>query len=111
FISSSLYSYFTIFSFNVPAPSLIYTLSLHDALPISAIHRGACGLHHLSNRFNGFFGARRQPEKTVVGASLVSFTAIHRGVNENRSEEHTYELQSQSNLVCRLLLEKKKKKK
>src|SRR5688572_33403388 len=70
------------FFFNDTATTEIYTLSLHDALPICprsrrgrvAGHRRAAWLRHA------------------------------------RSEEHTSELQSQSNLVCRLLLEKKKKK-
>src|SRR5688572_17775326 len=48
-----------------------------------------------------------QPETIVIGSQ----GTIHRAVEAGRSEEHTSELQSQSNLVCRLLLEKKKKKK
>src|SRR2546430_8132740 len=70
------------FFFNDTATTEIYTLSLHDALPIS---RGACGCYVRSHR----------GERTRYG--------------RRRSEEHTSELQSQSNLVCRLLLEKKKK--
>src|SRR2546427_5433790 len=73
-----------LFFFNDTATTEIYTLSLHDALPISP----------------GLLGARGP----AGGAGGVA----NRGV---RSEEHTSELQSQSNLVCRLLLEKKKKKK
>src|SRR5699024_12493982 len=71
------------FFFNVPASSEIYTLSLHDALPISA-HR----------RFPG--GAARVPRHRL------------RRRHRTRSEEHTSELQSRFDLVCRLLLEKKK---
>src|SRR5688572_31170874 len=74
----------SLFFFNDTATTEIYTLSLHDALPISAAARpdpGHCGTRWL-----------------LPSAAL-------------RSEEHTSELQSQSNLVCRLLLEKKKKKK
>src|SRR2546430_13974358 len=70
------------FFFNDTATTEIYTLSLHDALPISANWSG----------LNGSF--RRAPAKRVIP--------------RHRSEEHTSELQSQSNLVCRLLLEKKK---
>src|SRR5438093_4060158 len=78
------------FFLTAAAPSVIYTLSLHDALPISAYaawlasHGGAAA------------------SDTCGGA--VSWS-------DNRSEEHTSELQSLTNLVCRLLLEKKKRKK
>src|SRR6266853_6217031 len=68
------------FFFNDTATTEIYTLSLHDALPIFA------GL--------------------AVGYGLGLVPALVRW--NQRSEEHTSELQSQSNLVCRLLLEKKK---
>src|SRR5256886_14278937 len=74
------------FFFNDTATTEIYTLSLHDALPISRF-RG-------SDRVSIAF-----PSAEWVSAYGVA-----------RSEEHTSELQSQSNLVCRLLLEKKKKK-
>src|SRR5256885_13198142 len=71
------------FFFNDTATTEIYTLSLHDALPIYA--------YHLEN------------EKFV---RYLEGLAARRGVG--RSEEHTSELQSPCNLVCRLLLEKKK---
>src|SRR5688572_33461934 len=83
--------------FEVAATAEIYTLSLHDALPIS--RRG------VGQRLAGRHLAVEQPERrglepaAVVGAELGLV---------GRSEEHTSELQSQSNLVCRLLLEKKK---
>src|SRR2546430_11322974 len=73
------------FFFNDTATTEIYTLSLHDALPISA------------------GGARDRARRRRAGHRSREFLAA-------RSEEHTSELQSQSNLVCRLLLEKKKKK-
>src|SRR2546430_12198796 len=76
-------SYLVFFFFNDTATTEIYTLSLHDALPIS----------HGAERLNSF----RQAIATLAGH------------DPDRSEEHTSELQSQSNLVCRLLLEKKKK--
>src|SRR2546430_12370782 len=76
------------FFFNDTATTEIYTLSLHDALPIFQLY--------------------------VVGV-FTSFTLSQTGMvrhwrkeGRRRSEEHTSELQSQSNLVCRLLLEKKK---
>src|SRR2546427_6179477 len=86
-----------VFFFNDTATTEIYTLSLHDALPISCV---------LALRVAGGGGAparaRRRPCRGARGRE-----PVHAG---GRSEEHTSELQSQSNLVCRLLLEKKKKK-
>src|SRR6266436_10406393 len=73
-----------IFFFNDTATPEIYTLSLHDALPISAYHRRWL-LRHRSS--------------TCMST---------RPWNLPRSEEHTSELQSRLQLVCRLLLEKKK---
>src|SRR5438270_11319910 len=75
-----------IFFFNDTATTEIYTLSLHDALPISR--------RRISHRIRRNWGS---------GWIFFKSTSF-------RSEEHTSELQSQSNLVCRLLLEKKKKK-
>src|SRR5256885_12549852 len=94
------------FFFNDTATTEIYTLSLHDALPIS-----------LANRDDLAFGAhrtRRRGERAVVGdlelQGRVGLLTVQAGVNRTaaRSEEHTSELQSPCNLVCRLLLEKKK---
>src|SRR2546430_3725798 len=76
------------FFFNDTATTEIYTLSLHDALPICLRSR-----LDLNSELPGIFHA-------------FSRSGL---VNRPRSEEHTSELQSQSNLVCRLLLEKKKK--
>src|SRR5258707_9365487 len=80
-------SFFLFFFFNDTATTEIYTLSLHDALPICDIETGARG--HCVAGDPGAGAADR-----VVG---------------QRSEEHTSELQSRQYLVCRLLLEKKKK--
>src|SRR5438034_6571140 len=82
-----------VFFFNDTATTEIYTLSLHDALPISPDARGT-PLEGCAIAAVGTDGVLRAP----------------RGRNP-RSEEHTSELQSHSDLVCRLLLEKKKKKK
>src|SRR5688572_32463778 len=89
---------FFFFFFNDPATTEIYTLSLHDALPIStrALFRGVIGVTVVVHHVDGE-GADGLPEEGL-------------GCVGRRSEEHTSELQSQSNLVCRLLLEKKKKK-
>src|SRR5438477_10400345 len=75
------------FFFNDTATTEIYTLSLHDALPIFG---------------RGLF-ERGKPADRVEAEDLVE------DVQVLRSEEHTSELQSHVNLVCRLLLEKKKK--
>src|SRR2546427_6927865 len=84
------------FFFNDTATTEIYTLSLHDALPISRQSH-----HHRHCRS----AARR------VGAPGVRDSGpAARSRRVERSEEHTSELQSQSNLVCRLLLEKKKRR-
>src|SRR2546430_9847686 len=80
------------FFFNDTATTEIYTLSLHDALPISA--GGAMGA--------GWDVGRRARDRRRAPPHG------HRRGGGPRSEEHTSELQSQSNLVCRLLLEKKK---
>src|SRR5258708_39206110 len=81
---------FLIFFFNDTATTEIYTLSLHDALPISNSAIGTSP--DKSNRSNCTSAVCVSPEGGV------------------RSEEHTSELQSPDHLVCRLLLEKKKKK-
>src|SRR5688572_32767580 len=77
----------------------IYTLSLHDALPISSATRSR---HPGRHRGDATLRARRP-------RSLDPATTRGSRWRRARSEEHTSELQSQSNLVCRLLLEKKKK--
>src|SRR2546430_8744224 len=92
------------FFFNDTATTEIYTLSLHDALPI---YRSS--------------GGQSAPARAAIlplaqgcaEAAIDDRTLLHRHRHRQRglerSEEHTSELQSQSNLVCRLLLEKKKK--
>src|SRR5436309_9499151 len=81
------------FSLNHAAPTLIYTLSLHDALPISAAILP--------------FAITTVP-RSMTGPVTVMMRALRmNGVSPPRSEEHTSELQSRENLVCRHLLEKK----
>src|SRR5688572_32429149 len=92
--------------FNDTATTKIYTLSLHDALPIydapllvyDDLYR------HGPLRSGGLRDCR------VGRARLRDGLAVQDAARHDRSEEHTSELQSQSNLVCRLLLEKKNKK-
>src|SRR3712207_7651119 len=96
------------FFFNDTATTEIYTLSLHDALPISLV---------------AVAGDREQPSAVLVEQQQLRVLVAeqrrqpvdgdpHEGVEvaAPRSEEHTSELQSRQYLVCRLLLEKKKKK-
>src|SRR2546430_12120716 len=86
---------FFFFFFNDTATTEIYTLSLHDALPISS-NNWQCRISPPP--------ARRPAMPTLAATTLEASTASR---HTSRSEEHTSELQSQSNLVCRLLLEKK----
>src|SRR5690349_22844715 len=86
-------SYLFLFFFNDTATTEIYTLSLHDALPIS------CPLTRIVT------GTVVSPEV----ARATGGTASNGTATLARSEEHTSELQSRRDLVCRLLLEKKKK--
>src|SRR2546430_13635365 len=92
------------FFFNDTATTEIYTLSLHDALPISgAPSRAQPPWLRCCGRFRHPLIIGRLGQDIV--APCLSPSGPERTV---RSEEHTSELQSQSNLVCRLLLEKKK---
>src|SRR5256885_17029672 len=91
----SLPSFIFIFFFNDTATTEIYTLSLHDALPIYSAH-GECADPGVTRRQN-------RPHQVVPGGD-----GKRKSVRRTRSEEHTSELQSPCNLVCRLLLEKKK---
>src|SRR5438034_2373394 len=96
--------------FDDAAPTEIYTLSLHDALPISsgpAVGSGSVATH-TSYRLRGsshlIFRSTRRPSKGPPRGNPRSCRS------SGRSEEHTSELQSHSDLVCRLLLEKKNEK-
>src|SRR5439155_25914080 len=92
FLSSS-HLFLFLFFFNDTATTEIYTLSLHDALPISITAWSAkVATSSICFSENG---------RTVLRINIMKPT---------RSEEHTSELQSRGHLVCRLLLEKKKKK-
>src|SRR2546429_7878939 len=86
------------FFFNDTATTEIYTLSLHDALPILRVHPREQRAHadHIGELRRR--GAGVEPRRQVDRVRL----------QPQRSEEHTSELQSRLHLVCRLLLEKKK---
>src|SRR5436853_5043744 len=91
------HSFFSIFFFNGTATTEIYTLSLHDALPIWALDMA--------------LAEWEQVLRVNLTGTFVCSRAVARKHTKVRSEEHTSELQSLRHLVCRLLLEKKKKQK
>src|SRR2546427_13041482 len=91
------------FFFNDTATTEIYTLSLHDALPISMRRLApASSVRECSRRERESGSRARGPGRDRLARDAAAARPVA------RSEEHTSELQSQSNLVCRLLLEKKK---
>src|SRR5690349_24258462 len=102
---------FLLFFFNDPPTPEIYTLSLHDALPICRVliaddNRDAADSLAMLLEIEGH-------SVTVAGDGRQALEVIEQSPPEValRSEEHTSELQSRRDLVCRLLLEKKKKTK
>src|SRR3712207_8717246 len=94
------FSFFLFFFFNDTATTEIYTLSLHDALPI---------FHSPPSRWKT---PLQRGDTIVPSSSVISGRATPQptlpSLKASRSEEHTSELQSRQYLVCRLLLEKKK---
>src|SRR3712207_9018498 len=102
------------FFFNDTATTEIYTLSLHDALPISAA-APAIGEQRQADAAVGLLDRRHHlvahvgdaGVEVAEGAADAGGSGVHA---TSRSEEHTSELQSRQYLVCRLLLEKKKKR-
>src|SRR3712207_7698873 len=100
--------------FNDTATTEIYTLSLHDALPISGVSTcGNCLPHSVDRRVPHILHVHTH--RVCVGTAWPRLIAYHRCVllagrishDSDRSEEHTSELQSRQYLVCRLLLETK----
>src|SRR3712207_6988182 len=94
-------SVFLFFFFNDTATTEIYTLSLHDALPI-------CRDRGKVNEPDAVGEIAKQCSSDLDGQACLACSP-RTGQGEQRSEEHTSELQSRQYLVCRLLLEKKKK--
>src|SRR2546427_11510565 len=94
-VADTLVHFCYFFFFNDTATTEIYTLSLHDALPILP-------------RFSRMPSQPIMPKNNTIGTTFGRIAKNPIRADRNiRSEEHTSELQSQSNLVCRLLLEKK----
>src|SRR5437764_14277902 len=96
-----------LFLFNPTATTHIYTLSLHDALPISSRRRSSTPAHPSARPPSSLARAARARPRPSRRVSERARMARERR-REERSEEHTSELQSPMYLVCRLLLEKKK---
>src|SRR5205085_11366131 len=105
------------FFFTAPSPPETYTLSLHDALPISQHEIFARDLTSgqptrlvwRDDKIIAIEPAADAPKDIWIAPPLIDLQINGFAGVDFRSEEHTSELQSQSNLVCRLLLEKKKK--
>src|SRR5438105_8877255 len=91
------------FFFHYPAPTDFYTLSLHDALPISQSLELLRQILNISPDTKIIAMTEHDARELAVAAVGLGATDFY------RSEEHTSELQSRVDLVCRLLLEKKKK--
>src|SRR5205823_11398122 len=105
-------------SLHLPTPPHLYTLSLHDALPISFHHQKSIFLPiTTTTSYTSLFNMGDLDATTRAFIVALKFAgrpateiAALTGVTKARSEEHTSELQSLAYLVCRLLLEKKKNK-
>src|SRR3989449_2926985 len=97
------------FFFNDTATTEIYTLSLHDALPISP-GKSKKRVFLSNSGTEAVEGAIKLARHSTGRPAIVAFTGAFHGRTYGglRSEEHTSELQSRLHLVCRLLLEKKK---
>src|SRR5699024_12666227 len=96
---SSTYRYLSsVLSFHATSTTYIYNLSLHDALPIFELQK-------MNKGDKIKFLTYKKDRSILVEKGGDTFTVVENG----RSEEHTSELQSRFDLVCRLLLEKKKK--
>src|SRR3712207_8695232 len=99
------------FFFNDTATTEIYTLSLHDALPIFGLNVGEAARDHQRSTVPKTMSS----EPRIADTSASMWPRVMKSMAERwakqgaRSEEHTSELQSRQYLVCRLLLEKKKK--
>src|SRR2546430_2853586 len=100
------------FFFNDTATTEIYTLSLHDALPISPLeqHLGRQRIVHADRHRHGrVHNSDRKSTRLNSSHSQISYAVFclkKKNGRRKRSEEHTSELQSRRHLVCRLLLEK-----
>src|SRR5207248_9647474 len=104
----------SVFLFHPAPTTAIYTLSLHDALPIFrdpefAQHLMARALHDFRARIVVLVDSVAEPHQADMTVLVFNLSDEIGDVARMRSEEHTSELQSPYDLVCRLLLEKKKR--
>src|SRR3712207_8065015 len=95
------------FFFNDTATTEIYTLSLHDALPISRRQSSSWSAPRVPAFCGNAHAQRIQPDEAARVCLIVCALVVFERRDGLRSEEHTSELQSRQYLVCRLLLEKK----
>src|SRR5258706_7933335 len=106
--------YLFLFFFNDTATTEIYTLSLHDALPIYVEPRAFdsfCPVRNVTRKYPPtllIHGTKDTDVPYELSEQMAKELAAKRVEHQFRSEEHTSELQSLTNLVCRLLLAKKK---
>src|SRR2546422_5157778 len=100
----------TFFFFNDTATTEIYTLSLHDALPISVTSNASWNTRIGTFKFDNCIPAATGTLQGIVTDSATTADISGSLIQISRSEEHTSELQSRLHLVCRLLLEKKNPK-
>src|SRR5207253_6663462 len=107
-----------LFLLHDPPTTALYTLSLHDALPICSEHAGGRSdvppcfvmsrIYGVADPRLRFKAKKKCMDKVHSGDSVCACVCEQRGSDRRaRSEEHTSELQSRGHLVCRLLLEKK----
>src|SRR5436190_15127835 len=97
---------------HTPTPTTeIYTLSLHDALPICRSNRRAHATPFVFRADDRLRCGGERPKSTAALPTRRWILGVHHRSEDDRSEEHTSELQSHSELVCRLLLEKKNERK
>src|SRR3712207_6950647 len=103
--------YYSFFFFNDTATTEIYTLSLHDALPISTKMIDSCSFcgSGIQTQFlESPLADSKAEDWTHLKKHSLTRLVVGCRPEQSRSEEHTSELQSRQYLVCRLLLEKKK---
>src|SRR3712207_9346492 len=98
-----------LFFFNDTATTEIYTLSLHDALPICVSPSNAVSpcWGDMSSQDSAAFGCVALKSQVATATLELILSELVEEAHLERSEEHTSELQSRQYLVCRLLLEKK----
>src|SRR5690606_41389236 len=109
-LSFFIFYILTFLLFSSPSSALLFTLSLHDALPIfEQVPRDLLhGLSALETVGAGEDLVEQVQHRRQVGPRRRGIHGVEHRL-QRRSEEHTSELQSRENLVCRLLLEKKNK--